>query len=316
MKMMTIWRIILLPVAIFIIGFSVFLSQKSDDATTYSVKEDSVVGLSFKYRTSPDGYTLNEHLADALADPSFVKVFSLMPTGDYESFIKNEEASEGPASIEIAVFKNLDNQTALEWVEANPSLSNVGLLSGTINRNFAVAGKKAVRYLVDGLYLTDTVAVANERLVYIFSGAFLDESSLTRKDFRPLLDSVKFVAVKVDENGAGSGGSGILPFKSGVKGQVFLGPTCPVMRIPPDPNCADRPYQTTVQVIAIGSPRSSPFATAETDADGKYEVKLPPGEYGLQSVGGKMLPRCETKNVTIGPDEMVEANLSCDSGIR
>lgn len=106
------------------------------------------------------------------------------------------------------------------------------------------------------------------------------------------------------------------PSNSGVRGTVLLGPTCPVERIPPDPNCADKPYQTTVQIIAVGSPKSSPFATAKTDKEGRYEIMLPPGEYALQPVGGSVMPRCETKNVTIKPNVILEVNLSCDTGIR
>jgi len=106
------------------------------------------------------------------------------------------------------------------------------------------------------------------------------------------------------------------PNNSGVRGTVLLGPICPVMREPPDPNCADKPYATTVQVIAVGSPKSSPFATVETDKEGRYEVMLPPGEYALQPVGGSVMPRCGTKNITIEPDVILETDLSCDTGIR
>ena len=113
-----------------------------------------------------------------------------------------------------------------------------------------------------------------------------------------------------------SNNTGILPIKSGVSGTVLLGPTCPVMRDPPDPACADRPYQTTIQVIAVGSPKSSPFTSVKTDEEGKYKVLLPPGEYALQPTGGSVMPRCETKNITITSDTMIEVNLSCDSGIR
>lgn len=102
----------------------------------------------------------------------------------------------------------------------------------------------------------------------------------------------------------------------GVTGQILLGPTCPVMRIPPDPQCADRPYATKIQIIAVGSPQSAPYATATSDAEGRYSMVLPPGIYALQPVGGQPLPRCETKEVTIVAGAMTETNLSCDTGIR
>ena len=108
----------------------------------------------------------------------------------------------------------------------------------------------------------------------------------------------------------------ILPYDSGIGGVVSLGPTCPVMRNPPDPACADKSYQTTVQIIAVGSPKSSPFATVETDKDGQYKIMLPPGNYAVQPVGGSPLPRCNTENVTVEPKKISEVNISCDSGIR
>ncbi|MCX6739453.1 MAG: hypothetical protein NT098_05425 [Candidatus Parcubacteria bacterium] len=107
----------------------------------------------------------------------------------------------------------------------------------------------------------------------------------------------------------------ILPFDSGVEGNITIGPTCPVMRVG-DTSCNDKPYATTVQVIEIGSPKSSPFATTESDKNGTYKIMLPPGEYALQPVGGSVLPRCETKNIIITPSEITNLDLSCDSGIR
>ena len=103
---------------------------------------------------------------------------------------------------------------------------------------------------------------------------------------------------------------------SGVEGQITLGPTCPVMQNPPNPQCADRPYETTIQIIKVGSPQGAPFMSVKTDSEGRYSVTLPPGEYALQPVGGNTLPRCETKEVTVVASKMTEANLSCDTGIR
>jgi len=103
---------------------------------------------------------------------------------------------------------------------------------------------------------------------------------------------------------------------SGVEGQVMLGPTCPVMQNPPNPQCADRPYETTIQVIKVGAPQGAPFTSVKTNSEGKYSIALPPSDYVLQPIGGNTLPRCETKEVTVVASKMTEANLSCDTGIR
>ncbi|MCR4328393.1 MAG: hypothetical protein NUV53_02635 [Patescibacteria group bacterium] len=119
----------------------------------------------------------------------------------------------------------------------------------------------------------------------------------------------------IGEENAG-GDMGILPFKSGVEGRVLLGPMCPVMRNPPDPNCADKGYETTVQIIEKNSSKSSLFSSVETGKEGGYRAMLPPGEFSVQAIGGQPFPYCEMKKISIGPDEMVKADLSCDTGIR
>ena len=116
---------------------------------------------------------------------------------------------------------------------------------------------------------------------------------------------------KVDE----SDDSGILPFNSGVSGTVSLGPICPVMR-EGDDSCADRSFQTTVQVMRKNDIKNSLFASVETDNDGWYRFALPPDEYTLQPIGGKPFPSCGSTDVIIEPDKMIEVNLSCDTGIR
>ena len=111
------------------------------------------------------------------------------------------------------------------------------------------------------------------------------------------------------------GGGSILPYDSGVEGVVTIGPTCPVMR-EGDTSCSDKPYLTSIQIIQIGSPKSSPFATVQTDKNGKYKIMLPPGDYALQPVGGPVLPRCETQEVTLVPAKIIKMDLYCDTGIR
>lgn len=104
--------------------------------------------------------------------------------------------------------------------------------------------------------------------------------------------------------------------KGKIEGTVLLGPTCPVIKNPPEPQCADKPYKTNIQIIKIGSPQSSPFRVVSSDTLGKYEVMLPVGEYALQPVGGNTLPRCETKDVIVEANKIEEINLFCDTGIR
>lgn len=111
-----------------------------------------------------------------------------------------------------------------------------------------------------------------------------------------------------------AGGEGILPYHSGVRGVVLLGPTCPVERIPPDPQCADRPYETAITVYRAGA--SAAFAIGKSDTSGAFVFSLPPGSYMLKAAGGTMLPRCNPTNVTVGPSGYATTTISCDTGIR
>ncbi len=112
----------------------------------------------------------------------------------------------------------------------------------------------------------------------------------------------------------GTGTQGILPYKSGIKGIVMLGPTCPVQKNPPDPNCADKPYQTMVAVFRSNDPVHA-IAFTNSGADGKFSLSLPPGDYTL-GAGESNLPRCDHPQVTVGPDSYATTTIFCDTGIR
>lgn len=116
--------------------------------------------------------------------------------------------------------------------------------------------------------------------------------------------------------GAGSSsGGGVLPYKSGIRGTVMLGPTCPVERMPPDPQCAEKPYQTTVTISRASSP-SQIFASVHSAADGTFEASLPPGDYIVSAGGTTMLPRCAQTPATVGASGYTQITVSCDTGIR
>jgi len=101
-----------------------------------------------------------------------------------------------------------------------------------------------------------------------------------------------------------------------VSGRVLLGPTCPVMKNPPDPACADKPYQTTIQIIKVNSPQAAPFKVISSDQQGNYSVTLPAGEYNFQPQGANILPRCTAQDITVTAGANLVVDFSCDTGIR
>ena len=102
--------------------------------------------------------------------------------------------------------------------------------------------------------------------------------------------------------------------QSGIRGSVILGPTCPVERIPPDPQCAPKPYQTSIDVVHHGE--NAILATIQSDNLGKFFVALQPGTYDLQAHGGSYLPRCPVETIEIIPQQIKTITISCDTGIR
>ncbi len=102
--------------------------------------------------------------------------------------------------------------------------------------------------------------------------------------------------------------------KSGASGVVTLSPTCPVERIPPDPNCAPKFYSTTINVMKKGS--SLIIKTTKSDTNGKFSVELTPGSYILQAQGGTVMPRCPETSVIVESGKYTNTEISCDTGIR
>jgi len=102
--------------------------------------------------------------------------------------------------------------------------------------------------------------------------------------------------------------------KNGISGTVTLGPTCPVERIPPDPNCAPKFYSTSINIMKTGS--TSIVKTIQSDSNGTFKVDLVPGVYTLQARGGSVLPRCGEVSVEVKNGQYTNADISCDTGIR
>lgn len=99
-----------------------------------------------------------------------------------------------------------------------------------------------------------------------------------------------------------------------VGGVVTLSPTCPVEQVPPHPSCAPRGYETTVEVRNRG--QLALLASTETDASGRFNIRLAPGQYDVIAVGKNPYPRCDSKTIVVGTAAITLVELSCDTGIR
>ena len=111
-------------------------------------------------------------------------------------------------------------------------------------------------------------------------------------------------------------GTPVASVKGVVSGSVMLGPTCPVERNPPDPDCAPRPYQTTIDIQPANP--SAPSITVPTDASGTFSVSLDPGTYTLhaESQNNSSLPRCTDAQVNVDAGASQTTTINCDTGIR
>jgi hypothetical protein len=113
--------------------------------------------------------------------------------------------------------------------------------------------------------------------------------------------------------GGGTGGGGVLPSGPGIAGRALAGPTCPVVRVG-DPACNDRPVSGAT--ILIRDAAGTVVAQMTTDADGRFQVGLPPGPYRIepQPVEG-LMGTASTLDVTVGATYKV-VDISYDTGIR
>lgn len=117
---------------------------------------------------------------------------------------------------------------------------------------------------------------------------------------------------------SGCGGRGLGPAidRSGIAGQVHLGPQCPVETA--DRPCADKPAAGSTVTVAQRLPDDSPaagqvVARTTTDADGHYRIDVAPGEYVVTASAGMS---CELIDVRVHAGAFSTVDIHCDTGIR
>lgn len=102
---------------------------------------------------------------------------------------------------------------------------------------------------------------------------------------------------------------------SGITGSVLLGPRCPVMRNPPDPQCADKPYSANLEVTTQDGTKV--VAQFNSDTQGNFKINVPPGGYMVRSAMTNLYPRCISNGpVVVKTGEFTNVSVSCDTGIR
>ena len=101
----------------------------------------------------------------------------------------------------------------------------------------------------------------------------------------------------------------------GIAGRVLAGPTCPVQKDPPDPDCADRPVTGAVLVVFDSNGRE--VTRAASNPNGFVQIVLDPGSYRLepQPVEG-LLGTAAPFEIDIRAGETVEVTIFYDTGIR
>ena len=96
-------------------------------------------------------------------------------------------------------------------------------------------------------------------------------------------------------------------------GPILLGPTCPVVKDPPDEKCADQPIFGTFIVKDVAGVNE--IARFGTQRDGSFIVPLPAGEYSIEPetpVG----PGIQSHLIEVRANETSEYTITFDTGIR
>lgn len=98
---------------------------------------------------------------------------------------------------------------------------------------------------------------------------------------------------------------------SGIEGQVFIGPNCPVVQ--QGQECPDQPYQAT---LTVNNPNGRKIVQVQTDAEGRFKILLEPGEYILHPESPNVMPYAGEQTFTVQAGKFTQVTVNYDSGIR
>ncbi|MCC6300788.1 MAG: hypothetical protein IT314_16000 [Anaerolineales bacterium] len=101
------------------------------------------------------------------------------------------------------------------------------------------------------------------------------------------------------------------PTDSGIEGQVFIGPMCPVIQ--EGGECPDQPYQTILTVL---SPNGKEIVQVQTNEEGRFKIPLAAGEYILHPESPNVMPFASELSFIVEAGKFTQVIVKYDSGIR
>ena len=105
------------------------------------------------------------------------------------------------------------------------------------------------------------------------------------------------------------------PPTGGVEGTVWIGPTCPVVQNPPDPECDDRRFETPLVLVRAGTDEVA--GRFSSDANGTFLVPAHPDTYEIRRPpDAGQPPSCHAGPFQVEADRYTHVTVTCDSGIR
>jgi len=160
--------------------------QSNYSHLTYSQTE---IGFEFDYPEGPEGYAIDEKTPSDLGI-GLLKNIILSRTED--SLRETPVGGEGPPVIVISVFQNFMKLFPRAWADENTQYSNINLIMGEVD-DVAVDGANAIRYMSDGLYVSENVVVAHGDNMYVITCQSLNTDSLMCRDYQALIESIRFI---------------------------------------------------------------------------------------------------------------------------
>jgi hypothetical protein len=147
------------------------------------VYSNAEYGFSFQY---PDSLVLQEREAG-----NGERRHTSITLMDKEALANVPSAGEGPPSVSIDVFQNLERSSVISWIrgsnESNFKLSHSGTIATT-----TIADQLAFQYEWDGLYRGESVATARGNAIIVISGTYLNLDDAIRSHYASILQSFRF----------------------------------------------------------------------------------------------------------------------------